>query len=250
VITAGPLLFEFGTTPVLRGAELVVPDGATVGLVGPNGSGKSTILRCITGALEPHGAVLIDDIAVHSISDRARAQQLAVVGQDAPTALALCVRDLVMLGRSPHRSDLARFDTRDATVVDDVLERVGVSHLATRPIRELSGGERQRVLIARALAQQAPYLLLDEPTNHLDVRYAHELLGLVASLPVTTVVVLHDLNLAARFCSTIAVLDNGRVVATGTPHEVLTPDILMPIYGITVRRIELDGHLHLCFGTP
>jgi iron complex transport system ATP-binding protein len=249
MINAGPLDFTFHTTPVLRALALTVPEGATFGLVGPNGSGKSTLLRCLSGALKPRGAVLIDDEALATLDHRARATKLAVVGQDAPSAGALMVRDLVMLGRSPHRGDLARYSPVDHDVVDHVVERVGIGHLASRRVCELSGGERQRALIARALAQQTPYLLLDEPTNHLDVRYAHELLALLAALEITTVVVLHDLNLAARFCTVMAMLDGGRLVAAGPPDDVLSPELLEPVYGIGVRRLDVDGHLHLCFGT-
>jgi iron complex transport system ATP-binding protein len=128
--------------------------------------------------------------------------------------------------------------------VSDALAAVGLEELATRDVAVLSGGERQRALIARALAQQTGHVLLDEPTNHLDIRFQHEVLRLVRELP-GAAVVLHDLNLAARYCDRIMVLDHGRTVASGTPSEVLTPEILEPVYGVRVKRVEIDGELHL-----
>jgi iron complex transport system ATP-binding protein len=126
--------------------------------------------------------------------------------------------------------------------------RVGARELADRPFAALSGGERQRVLIARALAQQADHLLLDEPTNHLDIRYQHELLSFLGELTVTTVIVLHDLNLAARYCDSAVLLNRGRVAAAGAVGKVLTPEVLEPVYGVRVQRAAAFDSFQLLFG--
>jgi iron complex transport system ATP-binding protein len=135
----------------------------------------------------------------------------------------------------------------DAEAAADALACVGARHLGERAFGTLSGGEKQRVLIARAVAQQTDHLLLDEPTNHLDIRYQHEILQIVRSLAVSTVVVLHDLNLAARYCDKVVLLEEGRVSCVGTPREVLTPTILEPIYGVGVRCLDDRGVVQLLF---
>jgi iron complex transport system ATP-binding protein len=158
----------------------------------------------------------------------------------------MTVAELAMLGRLPHQSFGSRSGERDREIVEDSLDAVGMTALARRDLSELSGGERQRALIARALVQQARHVLLDEPTNHLDIRYQHDVLELVVGLP-GSVVVLHDLNLAARYCDRLVVLDHGRIVATGTPGEVLTPEVLEPVYGLPVKRLDVDGEITLVF---
>ena len=178
-------------------------------------------------------------------------QKVAVVVQEAGGESAMSVAEMVLLGRGPHLSTFQRTGRADHEVAADALARVGAQHLASRSYAGLSGGERQRVLIARALAQQATHLLLDEPTNHLDIRFQHEVLGLVADLAHqlhrTVVVVLHDLNLAARYCDDLVLLGDGGVVATGTVDAVLRPEVLEPVYGIGVERVETRGELHLLF---
>lgn len=154
---------------------------------------------------------------------------------------------MVLLGRLPHLRSFARTGHDDHVAAADALQRVGAEHLARRPFSGLSGGERQRVLIARAVAQQGTHLLLDEPTNHLDIRYQHEVLDLMRRLGVTTVVVLHDLNLAARYCDRLVLLDHGRVAGTGTPQEVLEPELIRHVYGIDAQRVDVHGTPNLLF---
>nr|WP_196790750.1 ABC transporter ATP-binding protein [Motilibacter aurantiacus] len=222
--------------------------GQVLGLIGPNGSGKTTLLRTLYASLKPsQGTVLLDGTDLRKVPTREAATKLAVVVQEHGGDMPLLVSEMVMLGRAPHLSTFQRASGRDTAIVADALHRVGVTHLADRPFVGLSGGEKQRVLLARALAQQAEHLLLDEPTNHLDIRYQHEILDLVRSLGITAVVVLHDLNLAARYCHELVLLKKGRVVAAGTPDEVLVPSVLEPVYEVEVRRLDVDGELHLLF---
>ncbi|RJK98316.1 ABC transporter ATP-binding protein [Vallicoccus soli] len=246
MIEAEGVSFAYGATEVLHGASLRARPGRVLGLIGPNGSGKTTLLRTLYGSLRPSaGSVRLDGTALSELSALTLATRLAVVVQEHGGDVPLTVADMVMLGRSPHLGTFSRAGGHDEEVAEGALLRVGALHLADRPFAALSGGERQRVLLARALAQEADHLLLDEPTNHLDVRYQHEVLALVRGLGTTVVVVLHDLGLAERYCDDLVLLQGGRVVATGTPAEVLVPGVLEPVYEVRVRRVEVDGEAHL-----
>ncbi|MDP2711158.1 MAG: ABC transporter ATP-binding protein [Solirubrobacteraceae bacterium] len=251
MIRAADVTVAYGDALVLAGVGLTARPGEVVGVIGPNGSGKTTLLRTLHRALIPRtGAVAIDDVPIDRLAAREIARRVAVLGQEGAPELPLTVGEMVLLGRLPHQRDLRPASAADGRIAAAALARVGARHLAERPFRMLSGGERQRVLIARALAQQASHLLLDEPTNHLDVRYQHELLGLVRELAVTTVIVLHDLNLAARYCDHLILLDRGAVAGAGAPEEILTPELLEPVYGVAVRRLDDGDAVQLAFGPP
>jgi iron complex transport system ATP-binding protein len=248
MISAAGLTFGYGPEPVLRQVGLIAEDGAVLGLVGPNGSGKTTLLRLLYAELAPDvGMVSLDEALLSSLSTTEIARRIAVVAQEPPTDISMSVADMVLLGRSPRLSVFQGYSSDDKRAAAAALSRVGARHLAHRQLTDLSGGEKQRVLIARTLAQQAPHLLLDEPTNHLDVRYQHEILALVRSLGVATVVVLHDLNLAARYCDRLILLHRGEVAAAGPTAEVLMPHILEPVYGIGVRRLDEPDCIQLIF---
>jgi iron complex transport system ATP-binding protein len=249
MIRAERISFHYDGAEILKGVDLLPKSGRVLGLIGPNGSGKSTLLRCLHGELQPsHGTVILDDRTIDELSVREIALRVGVVAQDSSPAMAMSVPDFVLLGRIPHRRELAAFTADDRRVAVHALATVGASDLVRRRLDQLSGGERQRIAIARCLAQETATLLLDEPTNHLDIRYQHDVLKLVRTLGITTVVVLHDLNLAARFCDEVALLHATRIVAHGTVDEVLRPEILAPVYGLVVKRIEVDGNVHLIFG--
>ncbi len=249
MISVEAVSFGYGGALVLDGIALAADAGSTIGLIGPNGSGKSTLLRLIYRALRPRGGtILIDGTPVARLRGRELAARLAVVTQESPTETPISVAETVLLGRSPWAGAVQGYSRQDRIAAAAALERVGARELADRPFSALSGGERQRVLIARALAQRADHLLLDEPTNHLDVRYQHELLALVRDLEATTLVVLHDLNLAARYCDRLVLLDDGRVAAAGPVADVLTPEILEPVYQVTVQRSFAFGAVQLLFG--
>ncbi|MEO9324249.1 ABC transporter ATP-binding protein [Nocardioides sp. C4-1] len=252
MIAAREVSFAYGRTRVLDAAGLAAEHGRVLGLIGPNGSGKSTLLQLLHGALRsPDGDVRLDGEPIASFKARDVAQRIAVVVQESGGETSLTVGEMVLLGRVPHLSTFQRTGAADRVAAARALRRVGAAHLAERPFAGLSGGERQRCLIARALAQEATHLLLDEPTNHLDIRYQHDVLSLVRSLATGTgtcvVVVLHDLNLAARYCDDVVLLDRGTVAASGTVEEVLRPDVLEPVYEIGVERLETDSGLHLLF---
>ncbi|MFC8021024.1 ABC transporter ATP-binding protein [[Kitasatospora] papulosa] len=224
---------EAGGRIVLDGVSVAPPSGATVGLLGPNGSGKTTLLRVMAGVLGPGaGVVTLDGRTLAETGRRAVARRVAVVDQHADTQIDLSVLDVVRLGRIPHRRPWSASGTEDEAAVQGALARTGLADRAAQSWHTLSGGERQRVQIARALAQQPRELLLDEPTNHLDIQHQLELLSLIAALPVTAVVALHDLNLAAMFCDRVVVMKEGRVVAGGTPSEVITEELVAEVYRV------------------
>lgn len=250
MITVDQIGFAYDGRITLDNITFRAEPGSTVGLIGPNGSGKSTLLRLMYRALRPAGgSVVIDQTPVDQLRGRELAGRLAVVAQEASPDTPVTVAETVLLARSPWVGAFQGYSRADRIAAAAALEHVGARALAERRFATLSGGERQRVLIARALAQQADHLLLDEPTNHLDIRYQHELLSLVRGLTATTtIVVLHELNLAARYCDRLVLLDGGRVAAAGTVAEVLTPEILEPVYGIPVRRTTAFGAVQLLFG--
>ncbi len=204
-----------------------------VGIVGPNGSGKSTTLRCVYRALKPDaGAVLINGKNVHKRQDLAR--ELSALTQESQVEFDFTVAEVVEMGRLPHDRNPAH----DRIVVANALAKVDVSHLASRSFLSLSGGERQRVLIARAIAQEPSVLVLDEPTNHLDIRHQLDVLALTRGLGITVLTVLHDLNLAASYCDRLHVLDEGRLVASGTPEEVLVPELIAKVFHVTAHVVR------------
>ncbi|MFI8963760.1 ABC transporter ATP-binding protein [Streptomyces sp. NPDC053493] len=222
----------------LRDADLVVRPGETVGLVGPNGSGKTTLLRCVYGTLAPtSGRALLDGDDLRAMRPRARARRIATVPQESAAEFELTVRELVALGRSPHKRFWEGDTAADLARADEALARVGMADLAGRPYPALSGGERRRALVARALVQDPALLVLDEPTNHLDIRHQLEILGLVRRLGTGNLLALHDLTLAGAYCDRLYVLQAGRIVAEGAPEEVLTPALLRTVYGVEAEVI-------------
>ncbi|GGZ27157.1 ABC transporter ATP-binding protein [Streptomyces poonensis] len=231
---------------VLDGVDLAPAPGSTVGLLGPNGSGKSTLLRLLAGVLAPaSGVVTLDGDPLAGLNRRDVARRIAVVEQQADTQVELTVLDVVRLGRVPHRRAWTPASAHDERAVQEALERTGLTDRARQSWHTLSGGERQRVQIARALAQEPRELLLDEPTNHLDIQHQLELLNLVTDLPVTTVIALHDLNLAALYCDELVVLRAGRVVARGEPREVLTEELIAEVYGVRATVTCPEGRPHV-----
>ncbi|GAB4084893.1 ABC transporter ATP-binding protein [Myceligenerans cantabricum] len=222
---------------ILDGIGVRAPAGSVTGLLGPNGSGKSTLLRAVAGVVPPDGGdVVFDGDDLLRMGRRARARTLAFVEQDASTDLPVTVRDAVLLGRIPHRALLAGSSGEDREVAGRALRRAGAADLANRDIATLSGGERQRVHLARALAQTPRLLLLDEPTNHLDVAAQLHTMAVLRTLAddgVSVLAALHDLNLAATSCDHVVLIAAGRVVAAGPTSQVLTPEVIDPVYGVS-----------------
>jgi iron complex transport system ATP-binding protein len=234
--------------PVITDVTCAVGAGEFVGLVGANGSGKSTVVRVMSRVLRPvAGQVLLDNRNLYHLPARQAARRIAVVPQDAAYHFDFSVLEVVLMGRSPH---LGRFTLErpcDYAAAERALRLTGITHLAARPVRATSGGERQRVAIARALAQEPELLILDEPTAHLDINHQIEVLDLARTLNrgqrVAVVVVMHDLNLAAQYCERMLLLHQGRLVAQGTPQEVITARHVRQAYGaeVAVKRHPVTG---------
>ncbi|MEU3765064.1 ABC transporter ATP-binding protein [Amycolatopsis keratiniphila] len=242
-----------GGDQVLREVDIEVRSGRFLGLVGPNGSGKSTLLRTLYRAVAPSsGRVLLGEHDVWRTDRRTVARAVAVMTQETSSEFDLTVLDVVLLGRVPFQRGFGRDTEADLDLAWTALDRVGATDIADRPIGRLSGGQRQRVMLARALAADSPVLVLDEPTNHLDIAFQLELMRIAAGLDRTIVAALHDLNLAATYCDDIAVLDAGRVVATGTPDEALAPRVVENVFGVAVDQLThpRDGRPVLVFGRP
>lgn len=244
------LSFSIQSRRLIEDINLHVASGQMVGIVGPNGSGKSTLLKNMSRIHTPDdGRVELDDHDIFHISSKALARMLAMVGQDASGQFEFSVKEIALMGRAPHKKLLETDTALDERLVMQALERVGMAGFEARSVTTLSGGERQRVLLARALVQDADVLVLDEPTNHLDVHHQLQLLDLVRELKITSVAALHDLNLAASYCDRIYVIQNGRIVACGTPEEVLTETLLRDVFRVNthIMRHHLTGKTHITY---
>ncbi len=222
---------------VIEGLDLDLTPGRITMIIGANASGKSTLLGTLARLRPPlAGTVELDGVDVSRIGRRAFAQEVGLLPQHPSAPDGITVAELVSRGRHPHRSVFQRWSATDSSIVDDAMTRTGVAELADRPVGDLSGGQRQRVWIAMALAQSPRVLLLDEPTTFLDLSHQLEVLDLLRHLNrengTTIVVVLHELNLAARYADELVVLHEGRVVAHGAPGEVLTAEVVSTAFAL------------------
>lgn len=227
----------YDDTIVIDGLSVIIPTGQITAIVGANGSGKSTLLKTFARILTPFaGCVYLNGREVHATPTRELARRLSILPQKAQSPEALTVHELASYGRYPHRKWLRGPNADDTGMIHWALEIVGLGDLRERPVNSLSGGEQQRVWIAMALAQGACLMLLDEPTSHLDTCHQLEIMELLARLNreenKTIVMVLHDLNLAARYAHHMIALKGGQVVAAGTSESVMTADVLFNIFGI------------------
>ena len=227
----------YGERTVLDTLNVDIKRGAITSIVGPNGCGKSTLLRTMSRLLNPtKGEIVLDGKSIHDIPTRKLATQLGLLPQTPIAPDGIVVADLVGRGRTPHQGILGRWSQQDYDIVAEALETTGISDLAERSIDELSGGQRQRVWIAMALAQRTETLLLDEPTTYLDVKHQLDVLDLLTELNrdrgTTIVMVLHDLNLAARYSDELVAVSGGKVFAHGHPREVITKENVKSVFGI------------------
>lgn len=251
MIDVSNLGVSLGGTQILADVDLSIQDGRFVGLIGPNGAGKSTLLRTMSGYLEPDaGTVRIAGENVHALSSRAASRLVAAVPQETGLSFSFPVRDVVAMGRTPHRGRLERSRPVDDDAVERALVRTATTAFADRSIDAVSGGERQRVILARALAQETPVLLLDEPTASLDINHQVRTLELVTDLVAagkTVVAAIHDLNLAAHYCDELVLLAEGKVLDTGTPSAVLTEDALRAAFDAraVVTRHPVTGAVYV-----
>lgn len=232
---------RYGQADVLRDIDLRIEAGERLCLVGPNGAGKSSLLRCLTGLVEPTaGRVTLDGVPLGDIERSAIARSISVVPSQVDLPFSMRVEEVVRLGRIPHENPFTGAAEADLRAVDAAIGRVGIEKLRGRDVRELSMGERQLVLVAMAVAQGGRLIVLDEPTVHLDLRHQVEVLSLLARLSadgLTVLAVLHDLPLAAHFFGRLVLLDEGRVVADGPASDVLTPQRIRDVYEVDPRFV-------------
>lgn len=231
------LKYSYNRYMVLDGVDLDVREGEILGILGPNGCGKTTLLKNLNKNLTPAGGcVMLDGTDLDTMVKRDIAKSVAVVPQTNEIRFSFSVREIVAMGRMPFQSMMGGETREDSRIVDDAIEKVGLSAMKDRHINTMSGGERQRVMIARALAQTPKILLMDEPTLHLDINTQFEALDLVHDLSresdLTVVIVSHDLPMVARYCDKIAMIHDHKVMCCGTPEEVLTPDNMRTVFNV------------------
>lgn len=242
-IRAEQVSIDLGGRLVVQDVDLEVPTGQLLALVGPNGAGKSTLLAALSGERQPStGRVFVGDRPVHEFASLDLARVRSMLTQDNAVSFPFLVSEVVEMGRSPWARTPER--ERDADAIAEATRRTDVAHLLERRFTELSGGERARVSLARVLAQDTPIVLLDEPTAALDLRHQEDVLRIARELAAegrTVVVVLHDLSLAGAYADRVALLEDGRLRALGTPVEVLTAELVSDVYAVDVEVLVRDG---------
>ncbi len=242
-LTVSRLSAGYNDADILQGLDLAVPPGQITVIVGANACGKSTLLRAMSRLLSPNeGEVLLDGKSIHHTAPKDLARTLGLLPQSPIAPEGITVADLVSRGRHPHQGLFSRWSRQDDEAVADALTATRIVELADRPVDELSGGQRQRVWIAMALAQKTGILLLDEPTTFLDISHQVEVLDLLTDLNhargTTVVMVLHDLNLAARYADYLVAMANGRVHVSGRPEDVLTENNVRQVFGLESRIVD------------
>ncbi|MBR7888125.1 ABC transporter ATP-binding protein [Marinomonas sp. A79] len=237
------VLIERGQRAILQVPQLALPTNQLTVILGHNGSGKTTLMQCLARQLTPdQGEICFTDKPLRTFSQRTLAQQIAFLPQQLPSSSGLIVEELVQLGRFPWRGSWGRMQASDHAIIHQAIHQVGIEPFAQQCIEELSGGERQRAWIAMLLAQQSPVLLLDEPTSALDISHQYELMYLLQTLNRTTgqgmVLILHDINLAARYADHIVAMKQGKVFFQGAPKELMQAGPLEALYGIPMTLIQ------------
>lgn len=240
-LTGAGLVVGYGDRVVIEGVDVSIPEGSFTVIVGPNACGKSTLLKALARLIPASaGQVTLDGKAIHELPSKELARRLGLLPQSSLAPDGITVQDLVSRGRFPHQSLLSRWSREDERVVAEAMAATGVTDLRGRLLDELSGGQRQRVWVSMVLAQETPMLLLDEPTTFLDMAHQVELLDLIERLRgegKTVVAVLHEINLAARYASHLIAMRDGRIVAEGSPSEVVTEELVGRVFDLPCRVI-------------
>ncbi|MGB3159687.1 MAG: ABC transporter ATP-binding protein [Carnobacterium sp.] len=235
-LTVDNVSVSIASKKIVEHISLQVNDNQFVGLIGPNGCGKSTLLKSISKILEPNvGIITLDNETVQELSNKQLAKKLGVLGQFHQVNFDFSVRQMLLLGRSPHKGLMERDNALDYEIVELILQQMDLQELADRSFLSLSGGEKQRVILGRTLVQQPKFLVLDEPTNHLDIKHQLSILKIVRDLPISVLAALHDLNLAARFTDYLYAMKDGRIIKQGTPEEVITEAVISELYEVDCR---------------
>ncbi len=232
-LRANNISVTISNTDIVKDITLRVNNRQFVGLIGPNGCGKSTLLKSIYKVIKPQqGSVFLNELDVLKANPKAVAKSMGVVGQFNDMSFDFTVKEMVLMGRTPHKGLMETDTIKDYEIVNDALEKVSLSDYEDRSYLSLSGGEKQRVILARAIAQQPELLILDEPTNHLDIKYQLQILTVVKNMKIATLAALHDLEIAAQYCDYLYVVKKGKIVACGTTEEILTKQLIGEIYEV------------------
>lgn len=239
-----------GEKKIIQDVSLAVQNGDFVGIIGPNGSGKSTLLRSIYRIIEPNsGTILLGGQDLKKIKLAESAKKMGVVGQFNTVDFDFTVFEMVMMGRTPHKSLLGSDKAADYEISLEAIRKVGMEKYGNCNFSTLSGGEKQRIILARALAQQPQLLILDEPTNHLDIKYQLQILSIVKSLGIGVLAALHDLSLASMYCNKLYVLKDGKLITSGVPNQILTSELIRDVYEIEcdIRENPDTGYLAITY---
>ncbi len=232
-ISCKQLAVELGGNLILKQIDADFEAQKFIGVIGPNGSGKSTLLRSIYRVLTPKsGNIYLEDKPLKDYSYKQSARKMAVVSQHNYYNFEFKVKEVVLMGRSPHKRNMERDNAEDYRIVDESLAQVDMADYKERSFSTLSGGEQQRIILARALAQRTDCLILDEPTNHLDIKHQLHILDLVKAMKVTVIAALHDLNTALSYCDYLYVLKDGHIFAHGDPKAIVTPQLIKDVYEV------------------
>ncbi|MBQ8692840.1 MAG: ABC transporter ATP-binding protein [Synergistaceae bacterium] len=245
------LFWSAGGKNIVSDASLDVQAGEFVGIIGPNGSGKSSLLKCVYRLnKQDKGIIKLNENNIWDLSAKEFARLAAAVPQEMPGQFDFTVREIAAMGRYPHKNLMDRDTQHDNDLINNALNYVGMLEKSERMFSSLSGGEKQRTLIARAIAQDTSLLILDEPTNHLDIYFQIQIMDLIKSLSISglaSLVVMHDLNLAAKYCDKIYVMNKGMIYASGKPSEIITPELISSVYKVRAEIINNSGSPHIIF---
>ena len=233
------LSFKVENIEILNEINLSIDNGEFVGIIGPNGSGKSTLLKNIYNTITPtSGSIFVDNIPISSLSSKELAKKISTLTQHSGGDFDFSILDIVLMGRYAHSSMFSSTSKNDLEIAKEALVKVGLSHFENRSFLTLSGGEQQRVMIARAIVGENDFFILDEPTNHLDIRYQLEVMDILKSLEITIFSAIHDMNIASTYCDKLVLINHGKIVAIGTPIEVLTEENFNNVFGVKVYLSE------------
>ena len=242
------LVFAYDSKPVLKDISLSVEKGDFIGLIGPNGSGKSTLLKLIGGVIKlSDDSVSVNGHLISAIKKKELARQITWISQEHPMVFPFTIKEIVLMGRHPYLPPLSLEGKEDYRIARNAMETTQTLQFSSRYFNEISGGEKQRVMLASAIAQEPEIMLLDEPTSALDLKYQIQILNILKGLNkeknTTLILAMHDLNLAARYCKRLILLNDGTIVSDGTPEEVLKREVIEEVYGVGVKLHTMDGEV-------